>query len=294
VGFGCWAIGGHGYGEVDDRTSIGAIRRALELGVNLFDTADVYGFGRSERVLAEALGDRLGEVVIATKFGVSWNDAGRTWRDSSPARAVAALDASLVRLGVERIPLYQVHWPDGRTPLAETLGELDRQRQAGKIEYIGVSNFSCAEIRRTAGTGVITSAQYRFNILDRAHQADIESCSRELGLGVLIYGVLARGLFTGKFEVSREFAAGDTRAGDPSFSGDALDRMLAIGRKLREIAEARGITPSQVAIRWALRRGDIATAIVGAKTPQQVSENAGGAETALSDSDFQQLDDLGY
>lgn len=292
IGFGCWAIGGHGYGRVDDRTSISAVRRALDCGVNFFDTADVYGFGRSESVLAEALGDRRRDAVIATKFGVCWDDTGKTWRDSSPDRAVAALHASLTRLRVERIPLYQVHWPDGRTPLSDTLGELERQRQAGKIEHIGVSNFNAAEIARAKGAEAIVSVQYPLNVLDRSHLSDIESCGGELGIGVLVYSVLARGLFTGKFGGKREFAAGDTRATDSSFGGETLANALIAGRKLVEIGETRGMTPGQTAISWALSRTGVTAAIVGAKTPLQAEQNAAAADTKLSESDLQQLNDL--
>lgn len=292
LGFGCWAIGGHGYGGVDDQTSIAAVRRALDLGVNFFDTADVYGFGRSERVLAEALGARRHDVTIATKFGVCWDDTGSTWRDSSPRRAVAALDASLTRLRLERISLYQVHWPDGRTPLRETLEELERQRAAGKIDLIGVSNYSAAEIREASSAAVVSAAQYPFSLLERRHEPDIVECSREPAVSVIAYSVLGRGLLSGKFGSSPEFGSGDTRASDPNFDSAGIARSAPIIRKVREIAERIGATPSQVAIRWVLTRHGITTAIVGAKKPSQVTDNAGGVDLALTDADLRNLDAL--
>src|SRR5947207_3407434 len=142
VGFGGWAISGHGWGPVDDRESAAAVQRALDLGINLFDTADVYGFGHSEEVLASALGDERRHAVIATKFGVTWDARGRVSRDVSPPRVVAALEASLRRLRLDCIPLYQVHWPDGATPVAATMEALRRCQEAGKVRWIGCCNFS--------------------------------------------------------------------------------------------------------------------------------------------------------
>jgi myo-inositol catabolism protein IolS len=291
IGFGCWAIGGHGYGEVDDRTSIAAIRKAVELGVNLFDTADVYGFGRSERVLSDALGADRDRVIVATKFGVAWDETGRTWRDSSPARAREALEGSLRRLRLDRIPLYQVHWPDGRTPLDDTLAELERQRDAGKIDLIGVSNCSAPEIFLAGGDRRIASAQYSLNLMDRTFSRDISACD-EAGIGVLAYGVLARGLFSGKFDAKQEFGAGDTRATDPNFRGEALEQLLSARQVLRAIADRGHATSGQIAIRWAIAQRGITSAIVGAKTPEQVDENVRSLQTAVSADDFRQLDNL--
>jgi aryl-alcohol dehydrogenase-like predicted oxidoreductase len=291
VGFGCWAIGGHGYGEVDDNTSIAAVRKAWDAGVNLFDTADIYGFGHSETVLSEALGNDRHSAVIATKFGVAWDESGRIWRDSSAARAREALEASLRRLKIERIPLYQVHWPDGSVPLDDTLAELERQREAGKIEMIGVSNFGATEIL-SAPTVRPTSAQYGFNLVDRTRGPDIARC-QEAGIGVLAYGVLARGILSGKFESAQEFAPGDTRAKDPLFRGEALRRALDGARLLRETAHRAHVTPAQVAIRWAIDQPGITSAIVGAKTPEQVSENVLSLRMTLVDEDRRQLDEMG-
>jgi aryl-alcohol dehydrogenase-like predicted oxidoreductase len=289
VGFGGWAIGGHGYGEVDDAASIGAIRAAAEAGVNFFDTADVYGFGRSERVLADALGDDRHSAVIATKFGVCWDESGRTWRDASPERARDALEGSLKRLGVDRISLYQVHWPDGRTPLAATLEELVRQRDAGKIEFIGVSNFSAPEIASAGNAGAITSAQYHFNIVDRGSSTDINQCS-ELRVGVLAYSVLARGILSAKFDELHDFVPGDTRSTDPNFAGSALGRRQAVARALETIGDRRGATAAQVAIAWTLRQRGITTAIVGAKSAAQATANAAAAGISLTDSELDEIE----
>ena len=142
IGFGCWAIGGHGYGNVSDDESIKSIQHAIDLGINFFDTADVYGFGHSEEILSKALGNKRHEVFIATKFGVAWDENGNTKKDCSPSRVVKALDASLKRLRIEIIPLYQIHWPDGTTNLDDTLDVLEKCQREGKIINIGCSNFS--------------------------------------------------------------------------------------------------------------------------------------------------------
>ena len=290
LGFGCWAIGGHGYGEVDDATSTTAIQKALELGVNLFDTADVYGFGRSEQVLSAALGDARHDVVIATKFGVAWDEAGNIWKDSSPARAVTALEASLRRLRVERIPLYQVHWSDGRTPLEETLAALERQRDAGKIEFIGLSNFASSQFT-AAGNALVASCQYEYNVVQRSHASDIKSCQKA-GIGILVYGVLARGLLSGKFDPHHKFGPGDTRARDPNFSGQRLTLMVRAAEILRAAADRAEATPAEVAIRWAIDQPGVTAAIVGAKTAAQVAENVGALNAAVGLEDARTLDDL--
>ena len=141
IGFGCWAIGGHGYGQVEETDAIAAIRKAVGEGINFFDTADVYGFGQSEKILSKALGHTRHKVVIATKFGVNWNDEGETFKDISAKHVKEAVEASLKRLEIESIPLYQVHWYDGKTPIEETLEVLNKCKKEGKIQNIGVSNF---------------------------------------------------------------------------------------------------------------------------------------------------------
>jgi myo-inositol catabolism protein IolS len=292
VGFGCWAIGGHGYGAVDDVASRAAVRRAWDLGVTLFDTADIYGFGHSETVLSNALGQDRNTAIIATKFGVAWDESGKTWRDATPRHARKALDASLKRLRLERIPLYQVHWPDASTSLDDTLGELERQREAGKIEMIGVSNFGASEII-SAGAARVVSAQYAFNLVNRTHVGDVIACS-EAGVGVLAYGVLARGLLSGKFDGVQEFAAGDTRAKDPIFRGEALNQMLSAAKLLRETAVRAHATPAQIAIRWATHQPGITSVIIGAKTSAQVEENVFALRTSILEEDEQRLGRLTF
>ena len=167
IGFGCWAMGGHGWGKVDDKDSIAAIRRALDLGVNFFDTADVYGFGHSERILSKALGTNRSKVIIATKFGLKWDKSGKITKDISSKRVVEALDNSLKRLGVDCIPLYQIHWPDNITSISETMVALRKCQEKGKIKYIGCSNFSVKLIKEAQKISRLESLQLPYNITMR-------------------------------------------------------------------------------------------------------------------------------
>jgi len=159
IGFGCWAIGGHGYGKVDDNESIEAIKKALDSGINFFDTADVYGFGHSEEILGKALGTQRNDVIIATKFGINWKENGHTFKDCSAKRVVKAVENSLRRLKIDTIPLYQIHWPDPNTTLQETMGALIDCQKSGKIRYIGSSNFNAGLIEQIQKIGRIESLQ---------------------------------------------------------------------------------------------------------------------------------------
>jgi aryl-alcohol dehydrogenase-like predicted oxidoreductase len=289
IGFGCWAIGGHGYGKVDDAESIRAVRKALDAGVNFFDTADVYGFGHSEEVLSKALATRRTSVVIATKFGVTWDRFGRTSYDCSPKRVVEALENSLRRLRLEAIPLYQIHWYDNVTPLSETLEALKRCQEAGKIRYIGCSNFPLQLLSQADKLCRIESLQRPYNLLERDFEGDMTTCLGELNVSVIAYNVLARGLFSGKYTFRTVFGEADTRSLDSNFRGDRLKRNLEFVARIKEIGRAYQKTPSQVAIRWALDNERVTSALVGAVTKRQVLENVGAADWNLSSEDYRYL-----
>jgi aryl-alcohol dehydrogenase-like predicted oxidoreductase len=289
VAFGCWAIGGHGWGPVDDGDSIAAIRRALDLGINFFDTADTYGFGHSETVLAEALGKQRNRVVIATKFGVKWDADGKITRDISQARVFEALDASLRRLKLDCIPLYQIHWPDGRTPISSTLEGLMRCQEAGKVQYIGVSNFPLALILEAQRTHPIVSVQIPYNVVDRKFEATVLPCCKQLGLSVLAYSPLAQGLLTGKYGAQAYFDKEDIRSRSEYFQPDRHKTNQMVLAKLTEMGIRYGKTPSQVAIRWILDRGANLCAITGVKTSEQIEESAGALHWRLSDDDWKLL-----
>jgi len=292
IGFGCWAIGGHGYGKVDDRESVKAIQRALDLGINFFDTADVYGFGHSEEILSKALGKIRKEVVIATKFGVHWDSTGRTYKDCNPKRINEALEGSLRRLKIDCVPLYQIHWYDGITPTEEIMETLIECQKAGKIRYIGCSNFSIRLIRKACKINRVESNQVLYNVLDRDTEKDIIKCAKELKIGILVYSVLSRGLFSGKYKEDSQFDFNDTRNKDNSFRGKRLKKNLRAYDKLKEVAIDYNKTPIQVAIRWILDNPHVTSAIVGIKKIKQLEENVGAIGWELRPNDREILSSM--
>jgi len=280
VAMGCEPLGGTDWGDFDPAQAEAAVCRALELGVTVFDTADVYGLGRSEEVLSRALGPRRHDVAIVTKFGVAWEKGGRrarTWRDASPGRVRAALEASLRRLRVDRIPLYLVHWPDPATPVEATMEALARCRERGLVEAVGVSNFTPELVRRAHAVLPLAAVELQYSLLDRGAEAGLLPLAGELGVAVLAYGPLAQGLLTGKYGPGARFAADDRRHRLGHFRGPALRRALEVVGRVCEAAERLGRTPAQVALRWVLDHPAVSCAIAGAKSPAQVEANAGAA-----------------
>lgn len=286
IGFGCWAIGGHGYGKVDDRESIKAIQRALDLGINFFDTADVYGFGHSEEILSNALGSQKNNVIIATKFGLSWDEDGKIYKNCSPKRILEALEGSLRRLKMDCIPLYQIHWYDDITPISEIMETLKKCQEKGKIRYIGCSNFSLELILEAYKTRRIESLQVLYNIIKRNYEEDIIQCSEALQMGILVYGVLERGLFSGKYDFDTRFGDRDTRNKDENFQGESLRKNLQLVNEIKKISLSYNKTPAEVAIRWVLDNSNITCAITGIKNPKQIEDNVGALDWKLSKEDF--------
>lgn len=284
VGFGASAIGGHEYGSVDDRESERAVRAALDHGITFFDTADVYGLGHSETVLGRALGSDATKVTIAAKFGVVWDESGRTFKDCNPQRVVTALEASLRRLGVERISLYQLHWHDGRTPIEEAVLALDRCRRQGKIGYVGCSNLSAEHFARACAVAPVVSLQFSYGLADRdAECSGVVSGLIAAGAPGIVYNVLGRGLLTGKFGANASFVGTDTRVRDAHFQGERFSRLLRLTEQLKTVARECGRQPGQVAIRWTLGRPGVAVALTGIKRPEQAVENAAATDWVLPD-----------
>jgi len=286
IGFGCWAIGGHGYGVVEDSQSIRAIHRALDLGVNFFDTAGVYGFGRSETVLAEALGERRRDAVIATKFGVHWDEDGRIYKDSSPGRVVGALEESLRRLNIDCIPLYQIHFHDQKTPIADTMEALLKCRDAGKLRYIGCTNFPMHLVEEARRAGEIISIQARMNVIQRENESLLKNCFQTHHMGTIIYGALMRGLFTGKYDEKSNFGINDTRSADANFQGDRLAYNLGIIERMRELGQRYNQSCAQIALRWVLDSPYVTSVIVGAKSEDQVVNNVKSIGWHLEEKDW--------
>lgn len=292
VGFGCAALGGYDYGKVNDQDSVAAVRRALELGVNFFDTADVYGLGHAEELLAEALGSRRHDVIVATKFGVRWDNQGNTERDISPARVFEALDGSLRRLRLDCIPLYQIHWNDGQTPISQTMEALMKCQEAGKIRFIGSCNLSFSLIEEAQRFGRVESLQLPYSLAERDSEQVINEGHRKYQMSTFCYNPLAQGLLTGKYGRDSRFYGTDLRTRSYLFHGPSLTINLALADKLKIVAKRHGRTPAQVAIRWILENESVGCAIVGVKTPAQIEENAGvdGWNLSREDKEFLSLE----
>jgi aryl-alcohol dehydrogenase-like predicted oxidoreductase len=284
IGFGAWAAGGSGWGEVDDQQTIAAIRRSIELGSTFIDTAEVYGNGHSEEVVGEAIEDiPRDEVFVATK--VSGSDLSR------PA-IKKAIDASLRRLRLDYVDLYQLHWPDPRSDVHESMRAMDDLVRDGKIRYVGVSNFNVPLMEQALEVRHIDSLQPPLDMLMRDIEIEVLPFCRERGTAVVVYSPMAKGLLTGKYTGTETFPAGDVRSQDPRFQGENFQRNVRIVERLRVIADRYGKTPAQLAIAWTLAQPGVTVSIVGAKNPSQVEENIGGAGWTLSPENLREIDDI--
>jgi aryl-alcohol dehydrogenase-like predicted oxidoreductase len=296
VGFGAWAIGGgnwrFGWGSQDDSESVAAIRHAVESGINWVDTAAVYGLGHSEEVVAEALKGipEPDRPYVFTKLGVVWDESDRMTTRRAMADVRGQAEASLRRLGVERIDLYQVHWPaeDG-TPLEEYWQAMADLQAAGKVRAIGLSNHHAAQLEAAEKIAHVDSLQPPFSLLNRTYAAELAWCATH-DTGVIAYSPMASGLLTGAF--TRERVAGlpddDWRRRSPAFTTN-LDRNLAVTDALRPIAERHGTTLSAAAVAWTLAWPGVTGAIVGARRPAQIDDWLPAASLRLTDADIEEL-----
>lgn len=278
IGFGCWAIGGKWWGPTDDSESGRAVSRAVDLGINWFDTAPLYGYGHADRVLTEALGSRRHEVVIATKVGPRWDESEHAVCDLSPANIQRDVEESLARLRLDTIPLVQVHWACERgTPLGESIGALEQLRSAGKLLHFGLCNYAVADVAAARRHGGICSLQRAFSMVRRELERELDAVARE-NVGLLVYETLCRGLLTGKFTEPPAFPDSDMRARDDRFREPGFSRISALVDALRILARRLDTTPAAVAIAWTLSRPAVTAAIVGAKTAEQVDDNVRAVE----------------
>lgn len=281
IGFGCWAIGGMWWGDdVDDRRSVKAIRTALDRGINWFDTAPLYGHGHADRVLVEALGARRHDVVIATKVGIRWRglEGGHAYSELTPDHIVEDCEASLRRLGVDSIPLLQVHWPCERdTPLEATLEALVGLQESGKIQHFGLCNYGSAPLARAkAYAPSLATLQTPYSMLRREFEYALRGVAAPDGdqaIGVLAYETLCRGLLTGKFLRLPTFPETDLRHADARFKDPKFSRSKPLIDGLRIVAAKLEVAPVALAIAWVLRQPGVSLAIVGAKRPEQVEQH---------------------
>ena len=291
---GTWVTGGWAWGGADDKASQAAILKSLELGVNFIDTAPVYGFGKSERVVGQAVKEwgRRDSVVLATKCGLEWDEKERIRRNSSPGRIRAEVEDSLARLGVDRIDLYQIHWPDPQTPFEDSMEAMVRLREEGKIGWIGLSNFQPGQIKACLDAGPVHSLQPPYNLFEREADREILPFCLASHIATLVYGGLCRGLLTGKFTGDEEFPRGDLRRGDPKFKPDRLKQYVKAVGELQRIASSYGKTPAQFALRWALQQPGVTCVIAGARTPAQAEDNTGISGWAISNEDLKKIDGI--
>ncbi len=283
IGFGGWAMGGIGWGEVDDRETMAALRRALDLGSAFVDTAEVYGNGHSEETIGHALAGRRDQAFLATK--VSGFDLSRE-------NIMSAIDRSLQRLQTEYVDLYQLHWPDPKTPVEESMQALDDLVHAGKIRYVGVSNFDVPLLRQCLKVRHVDSLQVSYSMLQRGIEAEILPFCKAEGIGVVIYSPLAMGLLTGKYTADAIFAGDDERANNHLFKGEHFRKNLQLIEGLRTVAAAQGVTVAQLALNWTLWNPAVTVALAGAKRPSQVEENVRGQGWRLNDEARNQIEIL--
>ncbi len=283
VGFGSWAIGGEYWGEVEDSASIRAVHAAIDAGINWFDTAPIYGGGHSDELLAKALAGRP-DAIVATKVGPRTDpDTGHAISDLTPANIVKDCEASLVRLETDCVDLLQVHWPcQIGTPIADSIGALERLKAEGKIRYYGLCNYASEGIRAAREVGTISSLQTPYSMIRREFEKEllpeVRAKRSETALGTLVYEVLCRGLLTGKYgEAPPEFDEHDLRSNDDRFRQPSYGRIHQLNRVLTVLARKLDVPQSALPIGWVLTRPAVTAAIVGAKTEEQVRQNVEAA-----------------
>jgi aryl-alcohol dehydrogenase-like predicted oxidoreductase len=295
VGFGAWAIGGSGWefgwGEQDDKQSVAAIHRALDLGVNWIDTAAVYGMGHSEEVVAFALRTCPGpRPYVFTKCGLRWDEQGYVHRDLTADSIRRECEDSLRRLNVDVIDLYQIHWPT--EDLDEGWGAMAQLQKEGKIRWIGVSNFDVEELRRVQKIAPVTSLQPPYSLVRREVEQNILPYCRSNGLGVIVYSPMASGLLTGAMTRARaaSLPESDWRSRDVEFREPNLSKNLALVERLRKVGQRHGRPPGQVAVAWALHNPAVTGAIVGARNAKQVEGNIGAANLYLPNEEIAEIE----
>ena len=290
IGLGCMGMSEF-YGATDEPEAVRTIHRALDLGVTLLDTADMYGPFSNERLVGRAIADRRDKVVLATKFGNVRDPQNPSQRriDGSAEYVRNACDASLQRLGVDHIDLYYQHRVDQSVPIEETVGAMAELVAAGKVRRLGLSEASATTIRRAAAIAPITALQTEYSLWTRHVEDEILSTIRALGIGLVPYSPLGRGFLTGTITSTDSLAPDDFRRQNPRFIGDALAANLALVNRVRSVAERKGVTPGQLALAWVLAQGDDVVPIPGTKRVRYLQENVAAAFVELTDEDLAEL-----
>jgi aryl-alcohol dehydrogenase-like predicted oxidoreductase len=285
VGLGCMGMS-QSYGTPDDAESVATIHRALDLGVTFLDTADAYGPFTNERLVGGAIKGRRDEIVLATKFGNQRRPDGSRTVNGRPEYVHEACDASLERLGTDHIDLYYQHRVDAGVPVEDTWGAMSELVQAGKVRYLGISEAAPATVRRAHAVHPVAAAQYEYSLFSREPEDELLPVLRELGIGLVSYSPLGRGLLTGSLDASGGFGADDFRRGHPRFAGENYDHNLAVAGRVAAIAEGKGVTSAQLAIAWVLAQGNDIVTIPGTKRRSYLEQNLAAADIVLSPEDL--------
>ncbi|MDP4092921.1 MAG: aldo/keto reductase [Bacillota bacterium] len=294
IGLGTWAIGGWLWGGTDEKEAINTIQSAVDMGINLIDTAPVYGFGHSEEVVGKALKERglRDKAVIATKCGLNWDKDENVFRDCTEERLRQELEDSLRRLQTDHIDIYQIHWPDIKEPFANTAKLLASFVLEGKIRAIGVSNFSVEQMEEWRKYAPIHSIQPSYNIFESDMSRDIIPYALKNGISILGYSSLCRGLLSGKYTLDTKFNKGDMRdQDDPKFHGENFKKHLEAVEELKEIAAGLGKTVAQLAVRWVLDKG-VTCALWGARNVKQLEAMPGAMDWKLTDEQMKKMESI--
>ena len=291
IGLGCMGMS-FAYSGADDRRSLETIDRALERGITMFDTADIYGPETNERLVGPALASRRDDIVLATKFGSRSLEIEGRAPDGRPEYVHRACDASLERLGMDHIDLYYQHRIDPQVPIEETVGAMAELVAAGKVRHLGLSEAAPATIRRAHATHPITAVQTEYSLWSRDLEGDVLPTLRELGIGLVAYSPLGRGFLTGAFRSIDDLAEDDWRRNHPRFEGENFQRNLDLVDALNGMARDKGVTAAQLGLAWVLAQGNDIVPIPGTTRPERIDENTGALDVAITSEELARLDEI--